>query len=86
MGKSAIVGALVTGLLFAFLVVSLKTGSLQEDPVTHWFNELPYYVKNGFVVLVTARSFSSGRRGVSSSAPCLPARPCIFGSRWSGRR
>ena len=57
MGKSAIVGALVTGLLFAFLVVSLKTGSLQEDPLTHWFNELSYYVKNGFVVLVTAAVF-----------------------------
>ena len=57
MGKSAIVGALVTGLLFAFLVVFLKTGSLQEDPLTHWFNELSYYVKNGFVVLVTAAVF-----------------------------
>ena len=56
-GKSAIVGALVAGLLFAFLVVSLKTGSLQDDPLTHWFNELSYYVKNGFVVLVTAAVF-----------------------------
>ena len=57
MGKSAIVGALGTGLLFAFLVVYLKTGSLQDDPLTHWFNELSYYVKNGFVVLVTAAVF-----------------------------
>ena len=57
MGKSAIVGALVVGLLFAFLVVFLKTGSLQEDPLTHWFNELSYYVKNGFVVLVSAAVF-----------------------------
>ena len=57
MGKSAIVGALLTGLLFAFLVVSLKTGNLQDDPLTHWFNELSYYVKNGFVVLVTAAVF-----------------------------
>ena len=57
MGKSAILGALITGLLFAFLVVFLKTGSLQEDPLTHWFNELSYYVKNGFVVLVTAAFF-----------------------------
>ena len=57
MGKVAILGAFVTGLLFAFTVVALKTGSLQEDPLTHWFNELSYYVKNGFVVLVTAAVF-----------------------------
>ena len=57
MGKSAIVGAFVTGLLFAFLVVYLKTGSLQDDPLTHWFNELSYYVKNGFVVIVSAAVF-----------------------------
>ena len=57
MGKSAIVGALSTGLLFAFLVVYLKTGSLQNDPLTHWFNELSYYAKNGFVVLVSAAVF-----------------------------
>ena len=56
-GKLAIVGAFVTGVLFAFLVVYLKTGSLQEDPLTHWFNELSYYVKNGFVVLVSAAVF-----------------------------
>ena len=57
MGKSAIVGAFVTGLLFAFLVVYLKTGPLQDDPLTHWFNELSYYVKNGFVVIVSAAVF-----------------------------
>ncbi len=56
-GKVAILGAFVTGLLFAFAVVALKTGSLQEDPLTHWFNEVSYYVKNGFVVLVTAAVF-----------------------------
>ena len=57
MGKVAILGALVTGVLFAFTVVFFKTGSLQADPLTHWFNELSYYVKNGFVVIVTAAVF-----------------------------
>ena len=57
MGKMAILGALVTGVLFAFTVVFFKTGSLQADPLTHWFNELSYYVKNGFVVIVTAAVF-----------------------------
>ena len=57
MGKLAILGALVTGVLFAFAVVFFKTGSLQADPLTHWFNELPYYVKNGFVVIATAAVF-----------------------------
>ena len=57
MGKSAIVGTFVTGVLFAFVVVALKTSSLQEDPLTHWFNELSYYIKNGFVVLVSAAVF-----------------------------
>ncbi len=57
MGKVAILGAFVAGLLFAFTVVLFKTGSLQQDPLTHWFNELSYYVKNGFVVIVTAAVF-----------------------------
>ena len=57
MGKMAILGALATGVLFAFTVVFFKTGSLQADPLTHWFNELSYYVKNGFVVIVTAAVF-----------------------------
>jgi len=57
MGKMAILGTLVTGVLFAFTVVFFKTGSLQADPLTHWFNELSYYVKNGFVVIVTAAVF-----------------------------
>ena len=56
-GKMAILGAFGAGVLFAFTVVVLKTGSLQADPLTHWFNELSYYVKNGFVVLVTAAVF-----------------------------
>ena len=47
----------MTGVLFAFAVVFFKTGSLQADPLTHWFNELSYYVKNGFVVIVTAAVF-----------------------------
>ena len=56
-GKMAILGTFAAGVLFAFTVVFFKTGSLQADPLTHWFNELSYYVKNGFVVIVTAAVF-----------------------------
>ena len=56
-GKAAILGTFAAGVLFAFTVVFFKTGSLQADPLTHWFNELSYYVKNGYVVIVTAAVF-----------------------------
>ena len=56
-GKMAILGTFAAGVLFAFTVVFFKTGSLQADPLTHWFNELSSYVKNGFVVIVTAAVF-----------------------------
>ena len=57
MGRLAILGTLMTGVSFAFTVVYFKTGSLQENALAHWFNELSYYVKNGFVVLITAATF-----------------------------
>ena len=55
-GKLAIVASLVSGLLFGFVVVYVKFGN-PGFPLTHWFNELTYYVKNGFVLLVLAAVF-----------------------------
>ena len=55
-GKLAIVATLILGVLFSFVVVYVKYGDLQF-PLTHWFNELSYYVKNGFVMLVLAAVF-----------------------------
>ena len=52
----AIIATLTTGVLFSFFVIHVKYGNLQF-PLTHWFNELSYYVKNGFVLLVTAAVF-----------------------------
>ena len=54
--KLAIIATLVTGVLFSFIVVYVKYGNPQF-PLTHWFNELSYYVKNGFVLLVMAAVF-----------------------------
>ena len=55
-GKLAIIATLIAGILFSFVVVYFKYGNLQF-PLTHWFNELSYYVKNGFVLLVVAAVF-----------------------------
>ncbi len=55
-GKLAIIATLVTGVLFSFIVVYVKYGNPQF-PLTHWFNELSYYIKNGFVLLVMAAVF-----------------------------
>ncbi len=55
-GKLAIIATLIAGVLFSFVVVYIKYGNPQF-PLTHWFNELSYYVKNGFVLLVMAAVF-----------------------------
>ncbi|MDA2934571.1 sodium/solute symporter [Acidobacteria bacterium AH-259-D05] len=55
-GKRAIIATLITGVLFSFVVIYVKYGNPQF-PLTHWFNELSYYVKNGFVLLVMAAVF-----------------------------
>lgn len=55
-GRLAIITTLITGVLFGFVVVYVKFGD-PTFPLTHWFNELSYYVKNGFVVLVLAAVF-----------------------------
>ena len=54
--KWAIVGTLLTGLSFALIQIYIKFDN-PEFPLTHWFNELSYYVKNGFVLLVVAAIF-----------------------------
>ena len=54
--KWAIVGTLLTGLSFAFIQIYVKFDN-PEFPLTHWFNELSYYVKNGFVLLIVAAIF-----------------------------
>ena len=56
MGRKGILGALCTGLFFAYVVTYVKF----EDPnfaLTHWFNEASYYIKNGFVFLIVCAVF-----------------------------
>ena len=55
-GRLTIMAALASGVLFGFVVVYVKFGN-PTFALTHWFNELSYYVKNGFVVLVLAAVF-----------------------------
>ena len=55
-GRLAIIATLIAGVLFSFVVVYVKYGNPQF-PLTHWFNELSYYVKNGFVLLIMAAVF-----------------------------
>ena len=46
----------MTGILFGFLQLYVK----YQDPgfaLTHWFNDVSYYIKNGFVVLISAAVF-----------------------------
>ena len=54
--RLGIVAALFSGALFAFIMISAKFSS-QSSAFTHWFNELSYYVKNGFVLLILAAAF-----------------------------
>ena len=52
-GQWAIVVCLMTGILFGFVQLYVK----YQDPgfaLTHWFNDVSYYIKNGFVVLISA--------------------------------
>ncbi len=55
-GKKAILAALCTGLSFAFVIVYYKTVN-PDDTLSHWSKEMSNYIKNGFVVLVTAAVF-----------------------------
>ena len=61
MGRRAIVATLGTGLAFGFFQVHVKF----SDPafaLTHWFNDTSYYIKVGFVILVSAAVFLKGAR------------------------
>ena len=54
--RITIVGTMLAGLLFAFIMISAKFQN-QSFAFTHWFNELSYYVKNGFVLLIVSSVF-----------------------------
>jgi len=55
-GKLSIVATLITGTVFGFVVVYVKFGD-PAFPFTHWFNEMSYYIKNSFVVIISAAVF-----------------------------
>ncbi len=56
MGKKAIMVTLITGLSFGFLQVYIKFAN-PEFALTHWFNDMSYYIKVGFVILITSAVF-----------------------------
>lgn len=56
MGKKAILVTLFSGLAFAFVQLYVKYSN-PEFALTHWFNEMTYYIKNGFVVLIVSAVF-----------------------------
>lgn len=55
-GKMAIVSCLISGCLFGFLLAYVKFSS-PELALTHWFNDISFYIKNGFVVLICSAVF-----------------------------
>ena len=55
-GRYSIIASLITGVLFAFIVVYVKFGN-PGFPLTHWFNSMSYYIKIGFVIIVMAAMF-----------------------------
>ena len=56
MGRYSIMASFITGALFAFIVVYVKFGN-PEFPLTHWFNAMSYYIKNGFVIIIMSAMF-----------------------------
>jgi len=56
MGRLAIVAVLISGITFGLFNVYVKFTN-PEFPVTHWFNELSYFIKVGFVLLIIAAIF-----------------------------
>jgi len=56
MAKRSIGVALLAGITFACFQLYVKTEN-PGFPLTHWFNELSYYAKNGFVLLIAAAAF-----------------------------
>jgi SSS family solute:Na+ symporter len=56
MGRRAIVVTLFTGLAFGCLQAWVKFAS-PDFALTHWFNDMTYYIKVGFVILVASAVF-----------------------------
>jgi Na+/proline symporter len=56
MGKKAIVVTLLAGLCFGFVQVYFKFHN-PDFALTHWFNDISYYVKVGFVILIMSAVF-----------------------------
>ena len=48
--------AFITGAIFSFVVLYVKFDN-PGFPLTHWFNQLSYFVKNGFVIIVMSAVF-----------------------------
>lgn len=61
MGRRAILVTLCTGLTFGFLQVHIKFNN-PEFALTHWFNDTSYYIKVGFVILISAAVFLNRAR------------------------
>jgi len=51
MAKKSILAVFATGVLFSFVVLYVKFDN-PSFPLTHWFNQLSYFVKNSFVISV----------------------------------
>ncbi len=56
MGRKAIAVTLLTGLSFGLLQVYIKFDN-PEFALTHWFNDVSYYIKVGFVLLISSAVF-----------------------------
>lgn len=56
MAKTTILVTLAVGILAAFVQIYVKFADA-GFPLTHWFNEVSYYAKNGFVLLILAAVF-----------------------------
>ncbi len=55
-GKKSILAAFITGVIFSFIVLYVKFEN-PTFPLTHWFNQLSYFVKNSFVIIVMSAMF-----------------------------
>ncbi|HPF70776.1 MAG TPA: sodium/solute symporter [Candidatus Krumholzibacteria bacterium] len=61
MARRAIAVTLLAGLAFGFFQVHVKFSN-PEFALTHWFNDMSYSIKVGFVVLVSSAVFLVGAR------------------------
>ena len=55
-GKRSILIAFITGAVFSFIVLYVKFDN-PSFPLTHWFNQLSYFVKNSFVIIIMSAVF-----------------------------